>query len=158
MVAMVVIKVLYQKKGKGTSPIPKPQPETLGKKLHEIATPIHEERARRNKEELEKLRKEREANYNHSAKVVFDIMEDTFVKEANNGYFYYHILFEDIEDMLIAKQVCYYREEDLLKALNKLGQTMGIEVSSYERLKYPAHKDGEQEEDKEYNTWVRFKW
>lgn len=131
--------------------------KTLGEELHEIATPIHEENARRSKEEAEKSRKEWEANYNHSAKVVFDIMKDAFVKKANDGCFYYNILFEDIEDMLIAKQVYYYREEDLLKALNRVGQTMGIEVSSYERTKYHVDESGEYKEDG-CNTWVNFKW
>lgn len=133
------------------------KPKTFGEELHEIATPIHEENERKNKEEKEKLRKEREANHNHSAKVVFDFTKDAFVKEANNGYFYYNILFEDIEDMLIAKQVYYYREKDLLEALNRVGQTMGIEVSSYERTKYHVDESGECKEDG-CNTWVKFKW
>lgn len=144
-------------RGKGTAPAPKPQPKTFGEELHEIAIPIHEERARRSKEEAEKSRKEWEANYNHSAKVVFDFTKDAFVKEANNGYFYYNILFEDIEDMLIAKQVYYYREKDLLEALNRVGQTMGIEVSSYERTKYHVDESGECKEDG-CNTWVKFRW
>lgn len=131
--------------------------KTFGEELHEIATPIYEERARRSKEEAEKSRKEWEANFNHSAKVVFDIMKDAFVKEANNGYFYYDILLEDIKDMLIAKQVYYYREKDLLEALNRVGQTMGIEVSSYELTKYHVDESGERKEDG-YNTWVKFKW
>lgn len=150
-------KGVLPERGKGTAPIPKPQPKTFGEELHEIATPIYEERARRSKEEAEKARKEWEANFNHSAKVVFDIMKDAFVKEANNGYFYYDILLEDIKDMLIAKQVYYYREKDLLEALNRVGQTMGIEVSSYELTKYHVDESGECKEDG-YNTWVKFKW
>ena len=47
--------------------------------------------------------------------------------------------------------------DDLVEALSELGQTMGIEVSSYKSTKYHVDESGERKEDG-YNTWVKFKW
>ena len=130
--------------------------KTFGEELHEIATPIHEENERKNKEEKEKLRKEREANHNRAAKVVFDIMKDTFVKRANNGCFYYNIVDEDIKNMLKDKGFDGLDIGDLVKALSKTGKTMGIRVDLETYQTRDTNEDGEIEEG--YRTWVTFEW
>lgn len=130
--------------------------KTFGEELHEIATPIHEENERKNKEEKEKLRKEREANHNHAAKVVFDIIKDTFVKRANNGRFYYTILDEDIKNMLKDKGFDGLDTGDLVKELSKTGKTMGIKVDL--ETYHTCIKDEDEVMRTEYHTWVTFEW
>lgn len=130
--------------------------KTFGEGLHEIATPIHEENERKNKEEKEKLRKEREANHNRAAKVVFDIMKDTFVKRANNGRFYYNILDEDIKNMLKDKGIDGLDTGDLVKELSKIGKTMGIKVDL--ETYRTCIKDEDEVMRTEYYTWVTFEW
>ena len=130
--------------------------KTFGEELHEIATPIYEENERKNKEEKEKLRKEREANHNRAAKVVFDIMKDTFVKRANNGRFYYNILDEDIKNMLKDKGIDGLDTGDLVKELSKIGKTMGIKVDL--ETYRTCIKDEDEVMRTEYHTWVTFEW
>lgn len=140
-------------RGKGTAPAPKPQPKTFGEELHEIAIPIHEEYM----EKLKKLREIREDQYKHYAEIVFGNTKEQMLGEANNGCFRYTVSEEDIKNMLRDKGFGGVDIDDLVEALSELGQTMGIEVSSYERTKYYVDESEERKEDG-YNTWVKFKW
>ena len=140
-------------RGKGTAPAPKPQPKMVGEELHEIATPIHEEYM----EKLKKLREIREDQYKHYAEIVFGNTKEQMLREANNGCFRYTVLEEDMKNMLRDKGFGGVDIDDLVEALSELGQTMGIEVSSYKSTKYHVDESGERKEDG-YNTWVKFKW
>ena len=140
-------------RGKGTAPAPKPQPKIFGEELHEIATPIHEEYM----EKLKKLRKIREDQYKHYAEIVFGNTKEQMLREANNGCFRYTVLEEDMKNMLRDKGFGGVDIDDLVEALSELGQTMGIEVSSYKSTKYHVDESGERKEDG-YNTWVKFEW
>lgn len=161
-----VLKYLYGVKGsyggnkgvlpercKSTAPAPKPQPKIFGEELHEIATPIHEEYM----EKLKKLREIREDQYKHYAEIVFGNTKEQMLREANNGCFRYTVLEEDMKNMLRDKGFGGVDMDDLVEALSELGQTMGIEVSSYKSTKYHVDESGERKEDG-YNTWVKFKW
>ena len=138
---------------RGTAPAPKPQPKTFGEELREIATPIHEEYM----EKLKKLREIREDQYKHYAEIVFGNTKEQMLREANNGCFRYTVLEEDMKNMLRDKGFGGVDIDDLVEALSELGQTMGIEVSSYKSTKYHVDESGERKEDG-YNTWVKFKW
>ena len=140
-------------KGKGTAPAPKPQPKIFGEELHEIATPIHEEYM----EKLKKLREIREDQYKHYAEIVFGNTKEQMLREANNGCFRYTVLEEDMKNMLRDKGFGGVDIDDLVEALSELGQTMGIEVSSYKSTKYHVDESGERKEGG-YNTWVKFEW
>ena len=140
-------------RGKGTAPAPKPQPKMFGEELHEIATPIHEEYM----EKLKKLREIREDQYKHYAEIVFGNTKEQMLREANNGCFRYTVLEEDMKNMLRDKGFGGVDIDDLVEELSELGQTMGIEVSSYKSTKYHVDESGERKEDG-YNTWVKFKW
>lgn len=146
-------KGVVPERGKGTAPAPKPQPKTFGEELHEIATPIHEEYM----EKLKKLREIREDQYKHYAEIVFGNTKEQMLREANNGCFRYIVLEEEMKNMLRDKGFGGVDIDDLVEALSELGQTMGIEVSSYKSTKYHVDESGEHKEDG-YNTWVKFKW
>lgn len=146
-------KGVVPERGEGTAPAPKPQPKTFGEELHEIATPIHEEYM----EKLKKLREIREDQYKHYAEIVFGNTKEQMLREANNGCFRYTVLEEDMKNMLRDKGFGGVDIDDLVEALSELGQTMGIEVSSYKSAKYHVDESGERKEDG-YNTWVKFKW
>lgn len=140
-------------RGKGTVPAPKPQPKTFGDELHEIATPIHEEYM----EKLKKLREIREDQYKHYAEIVFGNTKEQMLREANNGCFRYIVLEKEMKNMLRDKGFGGVDIDDLVEALSELGQTMGIEVSSYKSTKYHVDENGERKEGG-YNTWVKFEW
>lgn len=146
-------KGVVPERGKGTVPAPKPQPKIFGEELHEIATPIHEEYM----EKLKKLREIREDQYKHYAEIVFGNTKEQMLREANNGCFRYIVLEKDMKNMLRDKGFGGVDIDDLVEALSELGQTMGIEVSSYKSTKYHVDESGERKEDG-YNTWVKFKW
>lgn len=138
---------------RGTAPAPKPQPKTFGEELHEIATPIHEEYM----EKLKKLGEIREDQYKHYAEIVFGNTKEQMLREANNGCFRYIVLEEEMKNMLRDKGFGGIDIDDLVEALSELGQTMGIEVSSYKSTKYHLDESGERKEGG-YNTWVKFEW
>lgn len=138
---------------RGTAPAPKPQPKIFGEELHEIATPIHEEYM----EKLKKLREIREDQYKHYAEIVFGNTKEQMLREANNGCFRYIVLEEEMKNMLRDKGFGGIDIDDLVEALSELGQTMGIEVSSYKSTKYHLDESGERKEGG-YNTWVKFEW
>lgn len=140
-------------KGKGTAPAPKLQPKIFGEELHEIATPIHEEYM----EKLKKLREIREDQYKHYAEIIFGNTKEQMLREANNGCFRYIVLEEEMKNMLRDKGFGGIDIDDLVEALSELGQTMGIEVSSYKSTKYHLDESGERKEGG-YNTWVKFEW
>ena len=144
-------KGVLPERGKGTAPIPKPEPKTFGEELHEIATPIHEE----NEEKLKKLREIREDQYKHYAEIVFGNTKEQMLREANNGRFCYSVLYEDIENMLKDNGVGGLDIYDLVKALNKLGQAKGIKVETRSYTKDLVYEDGEREE---CEIWVIFRW
>ena len=144
-------KGVLPERGKGTAPAPKPQPKTFGEELHEIATPIYEEY----EEKLKKLREIREDRYKHYAEIVFGNTKEQMLREANNGCFRYTVLEEDMKNMLRDKGFGGVDIDDLVKALNKLGQAKGIKVESRSYTKDLIYEDGEREE---YETWVIFRW
>ena len=146
-------KGVLPEEGKSPVIVSKPQPKTFGEELREIATPIHEEYM----EKLKKLREIREDQYKHYAEIVFDNTKEQLREEANNGLFYYTVSEEDVKNILKDKGFGGVDIDDLVEALSELGQTMGIEVSSYKSAKYHVDESGERKEDG-YNTWVRFEW